>query len=277
MSKSKWFIVLLLFCISHFLQAELTVWAYKGNVQLQGKTQITLEYQIQEKDTLFLTEEDSYLALYNQQTNKIVEVKGQHKITYQELKKLELQAFQLPSPFHLTNDFLHQTGSITCGIPSIVLYPENKDEFSVTRKDTLTFHYKTFNKKDTVKVEVTTLYEDVLMTIPTISNRAISIPISKLPIIEDSIYIVNVKVNNDEKRLAIRIIEEHVMSVKRKQLTQLLQHKQLVYRVYAMYWIQEEGIYVDAYRAFSQMNDLSTYKGFTKYYQFLKKYYQGEL
>ncbi len=197
-------------------------------------------------------------------------------MSYEELINIEQNAPQLPflSILQPSSNTYQVTGAVPCGIPIIDIHPDKKKKFEVTKKDTLIFHYSLLNDDYIKKVQITNLYETPLAEAFFSSiNRAIIIPINQLPEIEESMYVIEIYTRDDTKKIPIQIVTPD--SRNRKILNQILQQDELVYQVFATLWALEQDLYIDGYKLFNNVNDLSTYKGFEDHYQFIKKYYLG--
>lgn len=273
---------LLVFCLTSFVQAELQVWAYKGIVKIGGK-KVEINQQIDENTKLILENEESYVAFYNLQSNKIIEVLGKQSLSYSDLKKLEEKSIELPL---VINDLIkHQRpvyrGCRCIGLPTnYASYPKDKVSFKITKEDEFIFLWQKQEIVDATKMDPTiyvmNLLDEVLMEIPLEKGEnVIKKDFSKLLLKAENVVIF--KVGDDAKK-TIELItnSSHLIFEQKEILKKLKNTNSFAHKVYVMLWAYQQDLFVDGYLLFEELNNLPDYKGFDKYYQQLYLYYIKE-
>lgn len=274
--------LLIIFCLTSFAQAELQVWAYKGIAKIDGK-QVEINQQIDENTKLILQNNESYVAFYNLQNNKIIEVLGEKYLNYSDLKKIEEKSIELPlviSELITHKRPVYRGCRCTSRPTNYASYPKDKISFKITEEDDFIFLWQKQKILDATKMDsiiyVMNLGNQVLMEIPfQKGENVIKTDFSKLfPKARNALLF---KVGDDAPKIIELITDSsHVIFEQKEVLKKLKSTDLFAHKVYAMLWAYQQDLFVDGYLLFEELNNLPDYKGFDEYYQQLYWYYIKE-
>ncbi len=311
----KKIVFLILITTSHFLHAELQVWAFKGQVWTwsdegyKNGHYVQVGEKLSENSKLDLRTVDSYVALLNTTTHKLIELKGNVYHNYEQLQELENQAKELP-PLNLElvkHKYPVYRGCRCIGSRVVRLYPVDANQYYVSGSEPVTIHYEfnpelnqryqqeklkekrleqskqkssikkckkrnKLNQKDPLVFQVTDMMGNILsrqFLDKTISSGDIEISTQFLPKNYEEATIIQLVWRQEETEKAIKFTNSTNNSID-------FENMNFAEKVYFMVWMYQKQMTVEGYALFKEVGDLSAYKGFDTYYQDLYKYYVQE-
>lgn len=288
----KGFLFLSFIIMSPFLQAELVVWAYKGQIKVEinkEKKLVSLDDTISTQTMIYLTGHESYLALIETNTQKVIELQGQQKISYQEVvKQLQVIPHFIELPLTIT---IEKKGSVYRGCRCIGkslydLYPVDHEELFMDKRDTLIVCWqkndfnerkKSENNQDVLVIK--NMFDEVVYQryIQNLDNQII-IPSNILARVNHGIVLEIRNENSTEEEPYTRksIIWKNQAKIQNK-INQIMNNPSVANQVVAMLYAYHSGSYGKGLHLFLALkNELPKYQGFDQYYNELYKFYIQE-